>query len=679
MKKIISLLLSFVILVTGSTVTIISASADTVNKTDYLHWAQDDSSKPWYSMSIARDKHSSCTFAKYGCWIMSYAKLLVMTRIKNQDNFGPVDMINWIVSNKITDNEGNLIGNHQNIIANNFNIKYEGQIKCSGYQDANSKILEQVQNGNFVLVRMNKHTVIVDNEMTLKNGYATVSNSWKNSNYNVPLTYFTNSYSMEFIDVFRGDTISPTIANVDIDKKTKSGYGINCTVTDNVSVGSVEFVTYKNNKIVDSGYGSKSGDTWNYTFSKAIESGSYYTKIIAVDTSNNVASSNTKYVDVKCRVGTPKITVTDVSGGKVVTVSSATSKSKIYYKIDDGKYKEYSGKIKISSTKKITAYAVKSGYYKSVTSSKNVTVGRVSAPTVSIKNSIGGKTVSLRCKTNNSAIYYKTSKKGSYKKYSKPFKLSDSKTVYAYAKKSGSASSKKISKKIKISTTSKPNKVKASAKGTSSVKVSWKSVKGASGYYVYQSDKKNGKYKKVATVKNGSSTSKTVNSLSLNKTYYFKIKAYTYGKKTSAYSSCVSAKIKSKWGTLKNVKLEKYGVSELTKYEAEVLGYEGGGSAAIFVNFSEIKDADGFEIKEIWSSDYSYSHKVSIKDSSCSKKCILFSAQEFPKQAKIRAYKKVKGKTVYGPYKTINYDSAKYKGNLYYDEYENLCHKRLEK
>ena len=257
--------------------------------------------------------------------------------------------------------------------------------------------------------------------------------------------------------------------------------------------------------------------------------------------------------------------------------------------------------------------------------------------------------------------------------------MSDSKTVYAYAKKSGSASSKKISKKIKISTTSKPNKVKASAKGTSSIKVSWKSVKGASGYYVYQSDKKNGKYKKVATVKNGSSTSKTVNSLSLNKTYYFKIKAYTYGKKTSAYSSCVSAKIKSKWGTLKNVKLEKYGVSELTKYEAEVLGYEGGGSAAIFVNFSEIKDADGFEIKEIWSSDYSYNHKISIKDSSCSKKCILFSAQEFPKQAKIRAYKKVKGKTVYGPYKTVKLNSAKYKGNLYYDEYENLCHKRLGK
>ena len=311
--------------------------------------------------------------------------------------------------------------------------------------------------------------------------------------------------------------------------------------------------------------------------------------------------------------------------------------------------------------------------------SKSAKTGRVSAPTVSIKNSIGGKTVSLRCKTNNSVIYYKTSKKGSYKKYSKPFKLSDSKTVYAYAKKSGSASSKKISKKIKISTTSKPNKVKASAKGASSIKVSWKSVKGASGYYVYQSDKKNGKYKKVATVKNGSSTSKNVNSLSSNKTHYFKIKAYTYGKKTSAYSSCVSAKIKSKWGTLKNVKLEKYGVSELTKYEAEVLGYEGGGSAAIFVNFSEIKDADGFEIKEIWSSGYSYNHKVSLKDNSCSKKCILFSAQEFPKQAKIRAYKKVKGKTVYGPYKTVKLNSAKYKGGLYYDEYENLCHKRLGK
>lgn len=317
-------------------------------------------------------------------------------------------------------------------------------------------------------------------------------------------------------------------------------------------------------------------------------------------------------------------------------------------------------------------------------SSKSAKKGRVSAPTISIKNSIGGKTVSLRCKTNNSAIYYKTSKKGSYKKYSKPFKLSDSKTVYAYAKKSGSARSKKISKIIKISTTSKPNKVKASAKGTSSVKVSWKSVKGASGYYVYQSDKKNGKYKKVATVKNGSSTSKTVNSLSLNKTYYFKIKAYTYGKKTSAYSSCVSAKIKSKWGTLKNVKLEKYGVSGVTKYEAEVLGYEDGpgGFEAIFINFSEIKDADGFEMIYMWNicnRDYSEKYRLSVKDDLCSKKCIINGSQDPPTQFKIRAYKKVKGKTVYGPYKTINYDSAKYKGGLYFDEYENLCHKRLGK
>lgn len=544
MKKVLSSLLAFIMLFSTLTVTNVCANAEI--KKDYLYWSQADSTKPWANMSIARDRHSSCTFSKYGCWIMSYTKLLIMTGIKDQDKFGPVDMINWIVDNKVTDNNGELIAGHQNIISNTYNLKYIGKIDCSSYTDANNKIIEQVNNGYNVLVRMNGHTVIVDNDLTKQNGYTTVSNSWNNSNYNVPLTYFTNTYSMKFIDVFQGDTIKPSLSNIKTSSLTSKGYTISCTATDNIGVASVTFDTYKGDKLIDSEKGSQNGNTWRYKFDKATVSGSYYTKIIAKDSVGNVVSKNTKTVSVKCKVASPKITSSNTTGGKNISISCPTSGSTIYYKTSkDGKYKKYTGKFKLTSTKNIYAYATKSNYSNSPTVNKKVSVGKVATPTISTKNYIGGKTVSISTSTSDATIYYKTSSKADYKKYTGSFKITNTKTIYAYAKKSGSKNSSAAKKKISISTTTKPTGMKATASSSSAIKVSWKQVRGASGYYIYQATSKKGTYKKVATVTKGTTLSKSVGSLSANKTYYFKVKAYTSGKKTSAYSTVVSAKTKS--------------------------------------------------------------------------------------------------------------------------------------
>ncbi len=349
-----------------------------------------------------------------------------------------------------------------------------------------------------------------------------------------------------FYGVIRPDFDSepPVISNVQITSKNKKGYKITCTATDNASVSSVKFETYNSTGLVDSGYGTSNNSVWSYTFSKAVLSGSYYTKITAVDTSNNTASTKTKNANVKCQAATPTFSVSNVSGGKKISINCATPKANIYYKADNGKYKKYTGAFKLTASKKISAYAEKSNYYKSSTCAKQVNIVKVSAPTISTKGSIGGKTVSLKSKTANAVIYYKTSKNADYKKYTKPFKIGATKTIYTYAKKAGYKNSATTKKSIKISTTAKPKGVQATAKSSSSVKVSWKQVKGASGYYIYQSVKKSGKYKKVATVKGGSSTAKTISSLSQNKTYYFKVRAYTNGKKTSAYSSAAGAKTK---------------------------------------------------------------------------------------------------------------------------------------
>lgn len=84
--------------------------------------------------------------------------------------------------------------------------------------------------------------------------------------------------------------------------------------------------------------------------------------------------------------------------------------------------------------------------------------------------------------------------------------------------------------------------LKISATGINSVKLSWTSVPGASGYEVYQATSKSGKYSKVYS---GSATSFTKAPLSSNKTYYYKVRSFkkSGGKVTpGSYSSVLSAK-----------------------------------------------------------------------------------------------------------------------------------------
>lgn len=87
-------------------------------------------------------------------------------------------------------------------------------------------------------------------------------------------------------------------------------------------------------------------------------------------------------------------------------------------------------------------------------------------------------------------------------------------------------------------------KVKALKK---SAKITWKKVSDVTGYEVYRANKKNGKYKKVKTLKS-KATSFTNKKLKTKKTYFFKVRAYVTknGKKT--YSS---------WSTAKKVKIKK--------------------------------------------------------------------------------------------------------------------------
>lgn len=91
--------------------------------------------------------------------------------------------------------------------------------------------------------------------------------------------------------------------------------------------------------------------------------------------------------------------------------------------------------------------------------------------------------------------------------------------------------------------------LKAKASDAKNVKLTWSKVKGASGYEIYRSNSKDGKYSKVRTISKGSTTSYKNGKLKKSTTYYYKIRAYrkvdrkkVYG----SYSSVVSVKTKAK-------------------------------------------------------------------------------------------------------------------------------------
>ncbi|MFT4144227.1 MAG: leucine-rich repeat protein [Mobilitalea sp.] len=87
-----------------------------------------------------------------------------------------------------------------------------------------------------------------------------------------------------------------------------------------------------------------------------------------------------------------------------------------------------------------------------------------------------------------------------------------------------------------------PKSLKAAVSGYHSIKLTWGSVTGATGYQIYRADRKTDSYTKIASVKGLSYLDTTAN---YNHTYYYKIYAnyfYDGWESGSPYSSIVSAK-----------------------------------------------------------------------------------------------------------------------------------------
>ncbi len=132
----------------------------------------------------------------------------------------------------------------------------------------------------------------------------------------------------------------------------------------------------------------------------------------------------------------------------------------------------------------------------------------------------------------------------------------------------------------------KVTNLQATSLSTSSLKVSWSKIPGATSYTVYYSTSKNGTYKKIKTV-TGSSCTKT--GLTLGKTYYFKVYTnYTDAEGTyKSKAAIVSGKPGVKQVTKLNVKS--------TTYNSVSLSWSKSSDAQLYYVYRSTKASSGYK------------------------------------------------------------------------------------
>lgn len=187
-------------------------------------------------------------------------------------------------------------------------------------------------------------------------------------------------------------------------------------------------------------------------------------------------------------VSTPNISVTTSKGTASFTLKSDTSGARIYYTTNGSdpttSSTRYSSKVTLKTSAEVRAIAYDSttktqsavGYY-----TVTVTKERVATPTLTSKAVAGGKQITIKTSTSGATIYYTldgTLPDTSSRRYSSPFTVEESCTVYAVAVKSGYANSAVKGGDIEIPTIAAPRITEKDGKVTIT-----SSTSGATIYY----------------------------------------------------------------------------------------------------------------------------------------------------------------------------------------------------
>ncbi len=168
---------------------------------------------------------------------------------------------------------------------------------------------------------------------------------------------------------------------------------------------------------------------------------------------------------------------------------------------------------------------------------------------------------------------------------------------------------------------------------SSSIKLTWPKVAGATGYKVYQYSPSQGKYVQIATV-TGNTYKKT--GLKAGTTYYFKVKAY----KKLSDGTIIEGAISNAYTTATKCAAPK--IANITA--------SAGQKATL--KWSAVTGATGYQVYYSTKKDSGYQKAVSTTSKSASK---AFSKSANGKKIyfKVRAYKKVNGQTIYGNWSAV--------------------------
>lgn len=176
---------------------------------------------------------------------------------------------------------------------------------------------------------------------------------------------------------------------------------------------------------------------------------------------------------------------------------------------------------------------------------------------------------------------------------------------------------------------SAPTSVKSSSVSYNSIKISWNSISGASGYAIYRATSSKGTFSYVTTT---TATSYKNTNLSTGKSYYYKIKAYrTIGnvKVYSNYSSTIASKP----------------VLTVPTWLKMSSSYN-----SITINWNKVSGASGYSIYRASSSSGSYSQMKTTSSATMSDSGLNSGTTYY---YKVRAYRTVNGSKIYSNYSSV--------------------------
>ena len=177
--------------------------------------------------------------------------------------------------------------------------------------------------------------------------------------------------------------------------------------------------------------------------------------------------------------------------------------------------------------------------------------------------------------------------------------------------------------KVKIAT--------AASENYNTIRVTWNKVFGANGYRVYRSTSKNGKYTSIGSTAKNSAVTFLDKKAVTGTTYYYKGRAYrnVNGKKVyGSYSIAVKGK------------------AVLSAPSLSV----GSTSKTAVLEWSRVKAADGYQVYASASKNGKYTRIKTTKGTGMTEEKLATGKTRY---YKVRAYRKVNGKTVYGSFSKV--------------------------